>query len=62
MTTHTAAWIGIAIAFVRGLFVFDMGPSAADSNPVASAICLAAAVLGTAILARHRERPHEPSE
>ena len=43
-------WIAIVIAFVRGLFVFDMGPSAEGSYPTASGICLAGAVVAAALM------------
>lgn len=38
-------WAAIAAAFLRGLFVFDQGKSAADSYPIASAICLIGAIM-----------------
>lgn len=43
-------WIAVAVAFVRGLFVFDMGPSATDVYPTASGVCLAGAVLAAALM------------
>ena len=47
-------WVCIALVFMRGLFVFDMGPSAANSYPVASAICFAGSVIAAAIMATRR--------
>jgi hypothetical protein len=51
-------WAVIAVAFGRGLFVLDMGPSAKDIYPTASGICLAGAVVASAImyLADYRNR------
>ncbi len=46
----TIVWIAIAISFLRGLFVFDMGGSARDTYPTASGICLAGAVIAAAIM------------
>lgn len=43
-------WIAIAISFVRGLFAFDMGPSAEGTYPTAGGICLAGAVVAAAIV------------
>ena len=40
----------MAACILRGLFVFDMGGSAEDTNTTASAICLVAAVLAAGIL------------
>ena len=49
-TLRIAVWIGIAVTFLRGLFVFDMGGSAKSSYPTASGICLAGAVVAAAIM------------
>ena len=43
-------WIAIAISFLRGLFVLDGVGSAADMYPTASAICMAGAIIGAAIM------------
>ena len=43
-------WIAIALVFARGLFVFDMGPSAKDVYSTASAVCLAGAVVAAALM------------
>ena len=51
-------WIAIAVAFGRGLFVFDMGLFAKDAHMIAAAICLAGAVVAAALMylaERHRE-------
>ena len=45
-----AVWVAIAIAFARGLFVLDMGPSAKNVYPTASGICLAGAVVAAALM------------
>lgn len=37
-------WIAILACFLRGLFVFDMGGSAENSYPTASAICFTASI------------------
>ena len=47
---ETAIWIAIGTTFLRGLFVWDMGLSAADSYPPASAICLAGSLIAGAIM------------
>ena len=49
-TLKTVVWIAIAVCFVRGLFVFDMGYSAASTYPMVSGICLAGAVLAAAVM------------
>jgi hypothetical protein len=38
-TIEIIIYISIVAAFLRGLFVFDQGGSAADTYPTASAIC-----------------------
>ncbi len=43
-------WAAIVVSFVRGLFVFDMGPSAKDVYPTASGVCLAGAVVAAALM------------
>ena len=45
-----AIWCVIAMCFVRGLWVWDMGPSANDSYPIASAICFGASAVAAAIM------------
>jgi len=49
-TLRTVVWIAIAVCFVRGLFVFDVGHSAERSAATASGICLAGAVLAAAVM------------
>ena len=49
-TLKTVVWTAIVVCFVRGLFVFDMGPSADHTYPTASGICLAGAVLAAAVM------------
>lgn len=38
-------YIAILMAMLRGIYVFDFGVSAADSFPVASAICYVGAIM-----------------
>ncbi|MEX0701111.1 MAG: hypothetical protein WD069_03360 [Planctomycetales bacterium] len=45
-------WFGIVVCFLRGLFVFNMGPSAAMTYPTASGLCLAGSVIAAAIIVR----------
>ena len=45
-------WLAIVATFVRGLFVFDMGLSAEQSYPTASAICLVGAILAAVFMLR----------
>jgi hypothetical protein len=40
----------MVIGLLRGVFVFDMGPSAADTNTTTSAICLLAAAIAAGAL------------
>jgi hypothetical protein len=50
-------WAAIAVAFIRGLFVWDMGGSAKDSYPTASAICLAGALVAAALMYKAEKKP-----
>jgi len=45
-------WLAIGLVFVRGLFVFDMGYSAANTFPVASGLCIGGSVIAAAIMFR----------
>jgi membrane-associated PAP2 superfamily phosphatase len=45
-------WIAIAVAFIRGLFVFDQGGSAISSYPTASAICFVGAILSAVLMVK----------
>lgn len=47
---ETSLWLAIGATFVRGLFVWDMGLSAASSYPTASAICLSGSLVAAAVL------------
>ena len=47
-----AIWAGIIAAGFRGLFVFDMGGSAASTYPTASAICFVGALIAAVLMAR----------
>ena len=40
----------MVVGLLRALFVFDMGPSAADTNTTTSAICLLAAAIAAGAL------------
>jgi len=48
-------WLAILAAFLRGLFVFDMGGSAQNSYPTASAICFVGSILGAILMLRFFE-------
>lgn len=43
-------WLALAAAFLRGLFVFDMGVSAERTQPVASAICFVGSILRAVLM------------
>ena len=43
-------WLMILIGFARGLFVWDMGGSAASTYPHASAVCLSGSVIAAALM------------
>jgi len=47
---ETIIWVAIGLVFVRGLFVFDMGPSAEQTYPIASGVCFAGSVIAAAIM------------
>lgn len=42
-------WLSILVSFIRGVFVFDQGPSASDTYPTASAICLVGAIIAAVL-------------
>ena len=54
-------WVAILAAFGRGLLVFDMGLSARNSYPTASAVCFVGAILGAILMLRFLE-PGKHSE
>lgn len=45
-------WLAISAAFLRGLFVFDQGGSAASTYPEASAICFVGAIIATVLMVK----------
>ena len=49
-TIENLIWLAIAACFIRGLFVWDMGGSAVDSFPIASAICFAGSIIASVIM------------
>ena len=53
-------WLAILAAFVRGLMVFDMGLSARNSYPTASAVCFVGAILGAILMLRFFESGKRP--
>jgi hypothetical protein len=53
-------WLAILAAFLRGLFVFDMGGSAQSTYPTASAVCFVGAILGAILMLRFFESKNRP--
>ena len=45
-------WLVIGAAFLRGLFVFDQGGSAAGTFPEASAICFVGSIIATILMVK----------
>lgn len=43
-------WLVLLLAFARGLWVFDSGPSANTHETVGAGLCFAAAVLGAVLM------------
>ena len=43
-------WLVIVIAYLRGLLVFDAGPSADHHGTVGAGLCFASALLGTVLM------------
>lgn len=51
---ETIIWVAILASFLRGVFVFDQGPSAADIYPTASAICLVGAIIAAILMVKDK--------
>ena len=49
-TLEILIWLAIVACFIRGLFVWDMGGSAVDSFPIASAICFTGAIIASVLM------------
>lgn len=47
---RVVVWLSVVVAFARGMFIFDSGPSADNAETVAAGVCFGCAMITTALM------------